>query len=73
MNHQPKYPSEQLDNQSMGSPSNGLRVVAPVVPFAMEELGTSLVPQEVHPSQEALFSDKRILVHAPQFDWHDYG
>lgn len=29
--------------------------------------------QEVHPSQEAFFADKRIFVNAPQFHWHDYG
>ena len=50
-----------------------LPVVAPIVPFTIEEPGTSLVPQEVHPPQEALFGDKRIFVHAPQFHWHDYS
>ena len=71
--HEPptRVPPEQLDNQSMGSQSNGLPLVAPVVPSTIEELGTSLVPQEVHPPQEALLSDRRIFVHAPQF--HLYG
>ena len=31
------------------------------------------MPQEVHPPQEALFSDTRIFIHAPQFHWHGYG
>ena len=57
----------------MGSQSNGLPPVAPVVPSTIEEPGSSLVPQEVHPPQEALFGDRRIFVHAPQFHWHDYG
>ena len=73
MSHQPEYPSEQLDNQSMGSQSSGLPAVAPVVPSAIEEPGTNLVPQEVHPPQEALFGDRHIFVHVPQFHWHDYG
>ena len=42
-------------------------------PSMIEEPGTSLVPQEVHPPQEALFGDRRIFVLAPQFDWHDYS
>ena len=57
MNHQLDYLPKQLDNQSMGSQSNGLRAIAPIVPFVIEEPGTSLVPQEVHAPQEALFSD----------------
>ena len=57
----------------MGSQSNGLPAVAPVVPTTIEEPGTSLVPQEVHPPQEALFGDRRIFVHASQFHWHDYS
>ena len=57
----------------MGSQSNGLLAVAPNVPTTIEELGTSLVPQEVHPPQEALFGDRRIFVHTPQSHWHDYG
>ena len=57
----------------MGSQSNNTLSIAPIVPYAVEEPGTSLVPQEVHPPQEALFSDKRIFVHAPQFHWHNYG
>ena len=72
MSHPSEYP-EQLDDQSMGSQSNDLPAVAPVVPTTVEEPGTSLVPQEVHPPQEALFSDRRIFVHMPQFHWHDYG
>ena len=47
--------------------------VAPIVLSAIEEPGTSLVPQEVHLPQEALFGDRRIFVHAPQFHWYDYG
>ena len=39
----------------------------------IEEPGTNLVPQEVHPPQKALFGDRRIFVHVPQFHWHDYG
>ena len=31
------------------------------------------MPQEVHPPQEALFSDKRIFVHVLQFHWYDYN
>ena len=57
----------------MGSQSNGLLAIAPVVPSMIEEPETSLVPQEVHSPQEALFRDRRIFVHAPQFNWHDYG
>ena len=72
MSQPSEYP-EQLDDQSMGSQSNGLPAVAPVVPSAIEEPGSSLVPQEVHPPQEALFGDTRIFIHAPQFHWHDYG
>ena len=49
----------------MGSQSNSLPTVAPVVPSTIEELGTSLVPQEVYPPQEALFGDKRVFMHAP--------
>ena len=64
MSHPSEYP-EQPDDQSMGSQSNGLPAVAPVVPTTVEEPGTNLVPQEVHPPQEALFSDRRIFVHAP--------
>ena len=71
MSHPSEYP-EQLDDQSMGSHSNGLPAVAPVVPSAIEEPRTSLVPQEVHPPQEALFGDMSIFIHAPQFHWHDY-
>ena len=63
---------EQPDDQSMGLQSNGTPAVAPVVPYAVEEPGTSLVPQEEHPPQEALFADRRIFVHAPQYHWHDY-
>ena len=72
MSQPSEYP-EQLDDQSMGSQSNGLPAIAPVVPSAIEEPGSSLVPQEVHPPQEALFGDTRIFIHAPQFHWHDYG
>ena len=57
----------------MGSQSNGLPAVAPVVPSTIEEPGTSLVPQEVHPPQEALLGDRRIFIHVPQFHWHDYS
>ena len=64
MSHQSSYPPEQLDDQSMGSQSNGTPVVAPVVSYVVEEPGTSLVPQEVHPLQEALFNDRCIFVHA---------
>ena len=71
MSHPTEHP-EQLDDQSMGSQSNGTPAVAPIVPYAVEEPGTSLVPQEVHPPQEALFGDRRIFVNAPQFHWHDY-
>ena len=56
----------------MGSQSNGTPAVAPVVPYTVKELGTSLVPQEVHPPQEALFGDRRIFINAPQFHWHVY-
>ena len=56
----------------MGSQSNGTPAVAPVVPYAVEEPRTSLVPQEVHPPQEALFGNRCIFVNAPQFHWHDY-
>ena len=72
MSHPSEYP-EQLDDQSMGSQSNGPPAVALVVPTTIEEPGSSLVPQEVHPPQEALFGDRRIFVHAPQFHWHDYS
>ena len=65
MSHQLEYPPEQLNDQRIGSQSNGLLAIAPIVPSMIEELGTSLVPQEVHPPQEALFGDKRIFVHAP--------
>ena len=57
----------------MGSQSNGLPAVAPIVPSMVEEPGTSLVPQEVHPPQEALFDNRGIFVHAPQFYWHDHS
>ena len=57
----------------MGSQSNGLPAVAPVVPSAIEEPGSSFVPQEVHPPQEALFGNMHIFIHEPQFHWHDYG
>ena len=67
MSHQPEYTPKQFDDQSMGSQSNGLPTIAPIVPSTIEEPGTSLVPQEVHPSQEALFSYRRIFMHAPQF------
>ena len=43
-----------------------------MVPYAVEEPGTNLVPQEVHPPQEALFTDRRIFVHVLQYHWHDY-
>ena len=43
MSHPTEHP-EQLDNQSMGSQSNGTLAVALVVPYAVKELGTSLVP-----------------------------
>ena len=56
----------------MGSWSNGTPAIAPVVPYAVEELGTNLVPQEVYPPHEALFCDKRIFANAPQFHWYDY-
>ena len=51
----------------MGSQSNGTVAVALVVPYAVKEPGTNLVLQEVHPPQEALFSDRRIFIHASQF------
>ena len=73
MSHPSEYPLEQLDDQNMGSQSNGLPTVAPVVPTTIKELGTSLVPQEVHPPQEALSGDRRIFVDASQFHWHDHG
>ena len=73
MSHPSECPPQQLNDQIMGSWSNGLPTVAPIVAFAIEELGTTLVPQEVHPPQEALFSNKRIFIHAPQFHWHEYG
>ena len=72
MGHPPEYPLEQLDDQSMGSQSNGTPAIALVVPYAVEEPGTSLVPQEVHPPQEALFGDRSIFINAQQFQWHDY-
>ena len=59
MRHPSEYPPEQLNDQS-----NGLLAVAPIVPTMIEELGTSLVPQEVHPPQEALFGDRCIFIHA---------
>ena len=68
MSHFPK----QTDDQSMGSQSNGTPAVAPMIPYAVEEPKASLVPQEVHPPQEALFTDRRIFVHAKQYHWHDY-
>ena len=55
----------------MGSQSNGTPAVAPIVPYVVEELGTSLMPQEVHPPQEALFGDRCIFLHVPQFQWYD--
>ena len=67
MSYPSEYPPEQLDNQSTGLQSNGLPAVAPVVPSTIEELGTKLVPQEVHPPKEALFGNRLIFVHAPQF------
>ena len=63
MSHPIDYHIEQLDDQSMGSQSNDTPVVAHVVPYAVEEPGTSLMPQEVHPPQEALFGDRRIFDH----------
>ena len=56
----------------MGSQSNGTPAIALIVPHAVEELGINLVPQEVHPPQEALFGDKHIFVNALQFHWHDH-
>ena len=44
MSHPSDYPLEQLDDQSMGSQSNGLPAIAPVVPSMVKQLGTSLVP-----------------------------
>ena len=38
MSHPSEYP-EQLEDQSMGSQSNGLPAVAPVVPSTIEEPG----------------------------------
>ena len=73
MSHPSKYPSRQLDDQSMGLQSNGLLAVAPVAPSTIKEPGAILVPQEVHPPQEALFGDRRIFIHAPQFHWHGHG
>ena len=73
MSHPSEYPCEQLDDQSMGSQSNGLPPVVPIVPTTIEEPGTSLVPQEVHPPQEALFGNRRIFVHVAKFHWHDHG
>ena len=69
------YPTEhpeQLDDQSMGSQSNGTLAIASVVPYVVEEPRTSLVPQEVHLPYGALFGDRHIFVNAPQFHWHDY-
>ena len=51
MSNPSEYP-EQLDDQSMGSQSNGLPAIAPIVPCAIEEPGSSLVPQEVHPPRK---------------------
>ena len=56
----------------MGSQSNGKPAIAPIVPYTVKDPGTTLVPHEVHPPQEALFGDKRIFVNSPQFHWHDY-
>ena len=64
MSHLTEHP-EQLDNQSMGSQSNGTLAIAVVVPYAVEEPGTSLVPQEMHLPQEALSGDRHIFVNAP--------
>ena len=57
----------------MRSQRNGFQVVVLVVPSMIKKPGLSLVPQEMHPPQEALFGDRRIFVHAPQFHWHDYS
>ena len=64
MSHPTDYHPEQLDNQSMGLQSNGTLAVAPIVPYAVKEPRTNLVPQEVHQPREALFGDRRIFVNA---------
>ena len=70
--HYSTYPMKVMDNQTMGSQSNSTPAVAPMVPYAVEEPGTSLVPLEVHPPKEALSGDRRIFILALQFHWHDY-
>ena len=67
MSHPTNYRPKQFDNQSIGSQSNGTPAIASIVPYAVEEPRTSLVPQKVYPPQEALFGNKRINVNALQF------
>ena len=72
MSHPIDYHPKQLNEQRMGSQSNDTLAVALVVPNTVEVPGNNLVPQEVHPAQEALFGNRCIFVHAPQFYWRDY-
>ena len=65
MSHQPDYPSKQIDDQRMGSQRNSTSAMVPTVPYAIEKLGTNLVPQEVHPPQEPLFGNKHIFLPTP--------
>ena len=41
--------------------------MARIMPYMVEELGTNVVPHEVHPPQEALFGNTCIFIHAPQY------
>ena len=72
------HPEQQIpgitsysDEVSMGSGSNGVSAVPEVVPYAIEEPESSLVPQTAlqRPSED-LFGGQRIFLHAPQYHWH---
>ena len=58
----------------MGSGSNGVSAVPEVVPYAIEEPESSLLPQTAlqRPSED-LFGGQRIFLHAPQYHWHVQG
>ena len=75
------HPEQQIpgittysDEVSMGSGSNGVSAVPEVVPYAIEEPESSLVPQTAlqRPSED-LFGGQRIFLHAPQYHWHVQG
>ena len=58
----------------MGNGSNGVSAVPEVVPYAIEEPETSLVPQTALPRPSGdLFGGQRIFLHAPQYHWHVQG